>query len=294
MSTDSLKLSSASLGQSRLLPMADRLNRLPWWFLAILLLGVLITWSISVDNNYQRVIGPISEGISITVVVTAVAYTLSIVLGLLISLARISSNVVARNVSTFFVEIMRGVPVLVIIFYVAIVMVPGAVSLIKSLGTTMSEAGILPDLARNLAGIQQSGVDNTFRVVIALTLAYAAFISEIFRAGIESIDRGQMEAARALGMTYRQAMIHIILRQAIRQVLPPLGNDLIAMLKDSSLVSVLGVRDITYQGRVYGASTFMFVETYNVLAYLYLTMTLMLSFLVKWLERRVARERKNG
>lgn len=95
-----------------------------------------------------------------------------------------------------------------------------------------------------------------------------------------------MEAARSLGMTYGQAMRHVILPQAIRRVLPALGNDLIAMLKDSSLVSVMGVADITYQGRVYAASTFKFFETYNVVGYLYLVMTIGLALLVRYLEKR--------
>ena len=125
------------------------------------------------------------------------------------------------------------------------------------------------------------------RAILALTIGYSAFISEIFRAGIESIGRGQMEAARSLGMTYGQAMRHVILPQAIRNVLPPLGNDFIAMLKDSSLVSVLGVQDITQLGKIYSASTFRFFETYNVVAFLYLVMTVGLALLVRGLERRM-------
>ena len=117
----------------------------------------------------------------------------------------------------------------------------------------------------------------TVRAIFALTIGYSAFISEIFRAGIESIGRGQMEAARSLGMSYGQAMRYVILPQAVRNVLPPLGNDFIAMLKDSSLVSVLGVQDITQIGKVYSASTFRFFETYNVVAYLYLVMTVGLA-----------------
>jgi len=117
-------------------------------------------------------------------------------------------------------------------------------------------------------------------------VGYSAFISEIFRAGIESIERGQVEAARSLGMSYWKAMRYVILPQAVRRVLPPLGNDFIAMLKDSSLVSVLGVQDITLLGKVYSASTFRFFETYNVVAYLYLAMTIALSLFVRYLEKR--------
>ena len=101
------------------------------------------------------------------------------------------------------------------------------------------------------------------------------------------LPRGQVEAAYSLGMSRWQAMRLVVLPQAIRRVLPPLGNDFIAMLKDSSLVSVLGVPDITQMGKVYAASTFMYFETYNIVAFLYLSMTIVLSLLVRWMERRM-------
>ena len=130
-------------------------------------------------------------------------------------------------------------------------------------------------------------INFTARAIFALTIGYSAFISEIFRAGIQSIGRGQMEAARSLGMSSGQAMRYVILPQAMRNVLPPLGNDFIAMLKDSSLVSVLGVQDITQLGKVYSASTFRFFETYNVVAYLYLVMTVGLALVVRVIEKRM-------
>ncbi len=106
-------------------------------------------------------------------------------------------------------------------------------------------------------------------------------------AGIESVPPGQMEAARSLGLNGRQAMRHVILPQAIRNVLPALGNDFIAMLKDSSLISVLAVRDLTQQARLYAGSTFRFRESYLVLTFLYLTMTIALSLILRWYERRL-------
>jgi len=125
------------------------------------------------------------------------------------------------------------------------------------------------------------------RGIIALAISYGAFSAEIFRAGIESIGRGQMEAARSLGMSYFQAMRYIILPQAVRRVLPPLGNDFIAMLKESSLVSALGVRDITQLGKLYASSSFRYLETYTAVAFLYLMMTVVLSLGVKAMERRL-------
>jgi polar amino acid transport system permease protein len=123
--------------------------------------------------------------------------------------------------------------------------------------------------------------------VIALAVGYGAFEAEIFRAGIQSISRGQMEAARSLGMSYFQAMRFVILPQAVRRVLPPLGNDFIAMLKDSSLATVLAVNELTQMTRLRRASTFRVMEAFMVAAFLYLSMTLILSGFVRVLERRL-------
>jgi polar amino acid transport system permease protein len=125
------------------------------------------------------------------------------------------------------------------------------------------------------------------RAIIALGIGYGAFEAEVFRAGIQSISKGQTEAAKSLGMNYVQAMRFIVLPQAIRRVLPPLGNDFIACLKDSSLVSVLAVNELTQMGRLRTASTFRAMETYNVVAFLYLSMTLLLSSVVRWLENKM-------
>jgi polar amino acid transport system permease protein len=127
------------------------------------------------------------------------------------------------------------------------------------------------------------------RAIIALSVTYGAFLAEIFRAGIQSITRGQMEAARSLGMSYGQAMRYIILPQAIRNVLPALGNDFVAMVKDSSMVSVLAVRDITQVARLYAGRTFRYREAYITLSVLYLTMTVTLSLVVRFVERRLRR-----
>jgi polar amino acid transport system permease protein len=124
----------------------------------------------------------------------------------------------------------------------------------------------------------------TWRAIFALTIGYSAFLSEIFRAGIEAVPLGQSEAAQTLGLSRRQTFGLVVLPQAIRIVVPPLGNDFIAMVKDSALVSSLGVQDITQLGKVYSASTFMFFETYNVVAFLYLVMTVGLSLIVRALE----------
>ncbi len=123
-----------------------------------------------------------------------------------------------------------------------------------------------------------------WRAIIALTVAYSAFLAEVFRAGLQSVDVGQIEAAEALGLNGWQRFRHIIFPQAFRTILPPLGNDFVAMVKDSSLVSVLGVADITQLGKVTAAGNFRYFETYNVVALIYLTMTITLSLVLRQLE----------
>lgn len=265
--------------------LAARLRQIPYWLVMTVFLGLLLLWSILTSQSYNVIFAAIAAGMWVTLYVSLIAFALSMLLGLLIGLARVSAQRWVREVATFYVEIIRGVPMLVILYYIAFVGAPGLVDGINLLGKALQGIG-LGILGDPLAGLSVRGLDFTVRSVIALTVGYSAFISEIFRAGIESIERGQVEAARSLGMSYWKAMRYVILPQAVRRVLPPLGNDFIAMLKDSSLVSVLGVQDITLLGKVYSASTFRFFETYNVVAYLYLAMTIALSLFVRYLEKR--------
>jgi len=274
-----------------LLPAGERLRRVPWWALVAALLGILFAWHIHTDQTYNEIFRAILNGVGITLYVTAVAYSAALLLGLLLAFARLSKNVIIYQTATFYVEIVRGVPALVLLLYIAFVGFDLLVSALNSIGAWLIERNFLVALGAQLSGVRLRDIDNLTRAVVALVIAYSPFISEIFRAGIESIPRGQMEAARSLGMNYWQAMRYVILPQAIRNVLPPLGNDLIAMLKDSSLVSILGVRDITGEGRVGAARTFRTFETYNIMAFLYLSMTLVLSGVVRWIERRTAEGR---
>jgi polar amino acid transport system permease protein len=262
------------------------LARLPYWLLATILLGVLLLWTILTDANYNVIFNAVATGISQTVYVTLIAFAGAMFFGLILGLARSSGNRLILEVTSFYVEIVRGVPMLVILYYIAFVGAPALVGLVNRLGEGLVGLGLTgPGSA--WAAFQVRDLDFTARAILALVIGYSAFISEIFRAGIESIERGQKEAAQSLGMNYWQAMRLIILPQAIRRVLPPLGNEFIAMLKDSALVSVLGVRDITQMGKVYTASTFRFFETYNVVAFLYLVMTIALSLLVRYMEQRM-------
>jgi len=266
--------------------LATALDRVPWWLLVAVLLGLVLLWAIINDQDYTVIFTAVSQGIWTAIWVTLVSFAGSILLGLFIGLLRISKNRVLYEISTFYVEIIRGVPMLVLLYYIAFVGAPQFVDGINWIGAQLTSAGFA-SVGESLQNFNTRTLGFTPRSILALIIAYSAFISEIFRAGIESIERGQVEAAYSLGMSRWQALRFIVLPQAVRRVLPPLGNDFIAMLKDSSLVSVLGVQDITQMGKVYAASTFMFFETYNVVAFLYLVMTIALTLFVRWLERRM-------
>lgn len=267
--------------------LGKRLRGVPYWLVAAIILAVIFLYVMLTDADYRVILLAVAQGVRVTITVTLIAFTLSLILGLIIGLMRVSHNRLANEVSTFYVEIIRGVPMLVILYYIAFVAAPAIIVPVNALGQALLSIGILADPAQALSEVTVRQMNFTARAVIALTIGYSAFIAEIFRAGIESIGRGQMEAARSLGMSYPRAMRYVILPQAIRNVLPPLGNDFIAMLKDSSLVSVLGVQDITQLGKVYAASTFRFFETYNVVAYLYLIMTVGLALILRGVERRM-------
>jgi polar amino acid transport system permease protein len=269
--------------RSHMLPLADRLSRLPYWLLVAILLGVVLFWGI-VNNDDSRIIfDALRQGVGTTLYVSGVAYILAMLLGLLLALMRVYRSRVTQEVSSFFVEIIRGVPMLVLLYYISFVGAPALVSALNWLAGPLIQAGLMTE-------INVRDVDFTARAILALTIGYSAFISEIFRAGIESISREQTEAAATEGATYWQTMRFILLPQAVRNVLPALGNELIAMLKDSALVSALGVQDITQLGKVYSASTFKFFETYSIVALLYLVMTLGLAMVVRWLEQRLELE----
>jgi len=172
----------------------------------------------------------------------------------------------------------------VALFYIAFVGAPWLVAVVNWLGQPLIGLGWMAPLSIR-------SLDFTWRAILALTLCYSAFIAEILRAGIEGVDHGQVEAAHALGLRPWPTFRRVVGPQALRIVLPPLGNDFVSMIKDSALVSALGVADITQLGKVYSSGTFKFFETYNVVAFLYLVMTIGLSLLVKLLEAQLRRGR---
>ncbi|MEM9010156.1 MAG: amino acid ABC transporter permease [Pseudomonadota bacterium] len=252
----------------------------PWWLVAAALIGAILTWRIVADDLYSQVFAIVARGVGITVFVTLVAFALACLLGLVLAVAVLSPSLIARQVARFYIEIVRGIPILVLLFYIAFVATPG---LVAAWNWLIEPLGFEPLLTRDVPLI--------WRAIIALTIGYSAYVAEVFRAGIEAIDRGQVEAAKALGFSAGQRFRLIVLPQAVRTMLPPLGNFFIAMIKDSSLVSVLGVADIAQMGKVYASGSFRYFEAYNVVTFIYLVMTIGLSLLLRRLERHLNRAR---
>lgn len=263
------------------------INQFPYWLAAIGLVIIITLILIARTPTFNEAFSIIRAGIGVTLISTISAYSISLFLGLFTGLGRVSKNVVSRNIASFYVEVMRGIPMLVSIFFIALVLVPGFVKLLSFFGNYLLTFG-LDSVGTPLAALHNRAIPMSIRAISALSITYGAYSAEIFRAGIQSVQLGQMEAARSQGMSYRQSMRHVILPQAIRNVLPAIGNDFIAMLKDSSLVSILGVRDITQVARLYAGASFRFPEAYTTLSVMYLTMTLMLSMIVKLIEKRIS------
>lgn len=255
----------------------------PWWLVLLVGLGIIAVGTALSNASYRVIFSAVAKGFGVTMTVAVVSYAASLLLGLLLGLARSSRTRPLREASTFYIELVRGLPMLVILYYIAFVGAPALAGLLNMLLSPLIKLGVMQ-------AFQSRSFSFATRAVLALTLGYAAFIAEIFRAGIESVDKGQVEAAYALGLSHSQTMVRVVLPQAVRNVLPALANEFIAIVKDSALVSVLGVQDITQIGKVYAASTFMFFETYNVVAFFYLCLTVSLSMLVRALERRLKRE----
>jgi polar amino acid transport system permease protein len=271
-----------------------RMARAPWWLLVAIFLIIAFVMTSSQDETYQEIWRQVSEGVWTTVWVSVVAYIIALVLGLLIALLRRSSNVVIYQAATLYVEVVRGIPTLVLVYYIVLALVPELVRLGNELGAWMLLNGVLPTIGNFLADLTTRDVPNQVRAVAGLAISYSAFLSEIFRAGIESIEAGQREAGMSLGMTRWQIMRYILLPQAFRTVIPPLANDFIAMLKESSLVSIVGVEDITRSGATYASANFTFFQSYNVIAITYLILTLSLSTAVKIMEIYLDRGKARG
>jgi len=254
----------------------------PWWLVALLVIAVALAAVIVTNDIYTEVFNVVLKGIGVTVFVTLMGFVLATALGLGIALMALSEHAALRQIARFYTEVIRGVPILVLLFYIAFVGAPALVVVANFITTPLISAGWMePVVVRDISLM--------WRAIMALMIGYSAFIAEVFRAGILSVDKGQVEAAKALGLTRYQRFRLVIFPQAIRVILPPLGNDFVAMVKDSSLVSVLGVADITQMGKVYASGSFRFFETYSIVAYVYLVLTIGLSLGLRGVERRLRR-----
>jgi polar amino acid transport system permease protein len=261
-------------------------NRVPWWLAGI---GALIAWLVAKawsDAVYREILDVVSGGIGTTVFVALVSFAAATVLGLAVAVGLMSRFVAVRQAARLYCEVLRGVPMLVLLFYVAFV---GAPALVQAANAAL--AWLRP--RADAPAFEPRDFSLMWRAILALVLGYSAFIAEVFRAGLQAVSRGQTDAARSLGLTPRQVFRHVTFPQGLRTILPALGNDFVSMVKDSALVSVLGVADITQMAKVYASGNFTFFETYNVVALVYLVMTLALSLALRALERRLrAHERR--
>ncbi len=255
----------------------------PWWLTVAVAIAVAAAVAIAASDLYRQVFATVAKGTGITVFVTVIAFALASMLGLGFALMALSGSRWLRQISRFYVEIIRGVPILVLLFWIAFAGAPAFVAGWNFVTAPLQQAGWMDALiVRDISLL--------WRAIMALTIGYSAFIAEVFRAGIQSVEAGQIEAAKALGLSRLQRFRLIVFPQAIRTILPPLGNDFVAMVKDSSLVSVLGVADITQMGKIYASGSFRFFETYSIVAYIYLILTVGLSLALRALERRLRRQ----
>lgn len=262
-------------------------SKWPWWAITLVLVGFAFGYAVIVNPKYNDAFFYLLGGVVVTLRVTISAYFLATIIGLLVGLARVSKNPIIYNAATLYVEVIRGIPMIVLILYFAYAFIPIVVEGIHGIGNFGLTLLPASDFFLGIANLSIRSIPAEVRGILALAVGYGAFEAEVFRAGIQSIGKGQMEAAKSLGMTYLQSMRYVILPQAIRRVLPPLGNDFIAMLKDSALLTVLAINELTQLSRLRRASTFQIIEVFNVVAFMYLSMTLILSAGVRWLEKRM-------
>ncbi len=242
-----------------------RLKEVPAGIVMLVLVASTIGYLALSSELYWNTFRWLLPGVLVTIRISLLSYALALVVGLIAGLGYMSKNPIFRSISILYVEIGRGLPLLVQIMYIAFVVAP---AMSKWMGT--------------------GRIDEAARVIVALAFCSGAYLAEVYRAGIESIGRGQMQAARSLGMTYVQAMRYVILPQAIRVVLPPIANNFVGNLKDTSLASVVGVMELTQWGRLNIARTMDTFTSWNSVSLIYLMMTITLSLVVRRLEKKKA------
>ncbi|MHB8156474.1 MAG: amino acid ABC transporter permease [Desulfocucumaceae bacterium] len=217
------------------------------------------------------------QGAWLTLEITLISVFLGCIIGLVVGLSRLSQTRGLRIAAMAYVDFFRGTPLLVQIFIIYF----GLPQVLRDGQAYLMANFHMPQL------LNQYTLPVFLAGVVACSLNSGAYIAEIFRGGVQSIERGQVEAARSLGMTAGQAMRYVILPQAVKRVIPPLGNEFIAMLKDTSLLSVIGIAELTRRGQLVVGQTYVAFPVWLAVAFLYLAMTFSFSRLVDYTERRL-------
>ena len=278
MSNESKKEASEPIsGKIAKLPQAGELSAIDaWWGLVAVVFVLILLLVILRPDPYGRILTFVEDGIVVTIFITITTFALTMILGLICGLGRVSKNRVIYGVTSVYVEIIRGIPLLVqlLVWYFA---VP---ALIVQVGNAI-----------HFRPFQQYLANPIVMAIVGISICYAAYMAEIVRAGIEALPTGQMEAARSLGMTKSQSMRYVILPQAYRSIMPTIGNEFIALLKDSSLISVVSVADLTRRGREFLSFSSRPIETYLMMALLYLLMTLISARIAKIVENKTKLEK---
>jgi polar amino acid transport system permease protein len=239
------------------------LGRVPGWIIILVVVTVFVLESLLGSDKFLNTLQLLRSGLLVTVELSLISFAISLIIGIVVGLGRASRNPVISFPLGLYVEVFRAIPLFVVFIYFSYVITP----------TVAAWLGV-------------KNINEFTRAIIALGIAEGAYIAEDIRAGIESIGVGQMEASKSIGMSFFQSMRFVILPQAIRNVMPTLGNDFIGLVKDSSIASLIAVEELTHLGRVNVALTFDTFTTWNAVTLLYVVMTLGLAAGLSILEER--------
>ena len=211
------------------------------------------------------------EGVRNTLIISAFSVLIGIVLGTLLAMLRMSKLLPLRLIATAYIEFIRGTPLMVQLMFIFYGL--------PMIGVTFPDIPFIPDFSRFAAGI------------VAMSINSCAYVAEIIRSGIQAVDGGQMEAARSIGYSHVQAMRYVVLPQAIRNILPALGNEFVVVIKESSIVSVIGIADLMFRTKDVIAVTYRTLTSLAIVAIIYFCMTFLGSQLIAWMERRMSHGR---